>query len=66
MMGIEIQKMMVEKGLKKKDLAERCGWTGANLYNKLKRDNFSEAELRALAEALNCNLKIEFVPKDEK
>lgn len=64
MMAIEIQKLMIEKGLKKGQLAERCGWTQANLYNKMKRDNFPEDDLRTIAEALGCELKIEFIPKE--
>ena len=31
----------------------------------MKRDNFSENELRSIAEALDCELKIEFVPKSD-
>ena len=65
MMAKEITKMMIDKDLKKGQLAERCGWTQSNLYNKMKRDNFSEDELRIIAEALGCKLKIEFIPKGD-
>lgn len=65
MMSKEIQKMIIDKDIKKGELAERCGWTPSNLYNKMKRDNFSENELRSIAEALDCELKIEFVPKSD-
>lgn len=63
MMAIDIQKVMIEKGIKKGELAERCGWTASNLYNKMKRDNFSEAELKTIATALNCDLEIKLVNK---
>ena len=63
MMAIDIQKIMIEKGIKKGELAERCGWTASNLYNKMKRDNFSEAELKTIATALNCDLEIKLVNK---
>lgn len=63
MMAKEINKMMIDKEIKKGQLAERCGWTQSNLYNKMKRDNFSEEELHTIAEALGCELKIEFIPK---
>ena len=66
MMAKEINKMMIDKELKKGELADRCGWTASNLYNKMKRDNFSEEELRTIAAALGCDLKIEFIPKDVK
>ena len=64
MMAIEIQKIMLDKGLKKKEVADRCGWTQANFGNKLKRDNFSERELNTIATALDMNLEIKFVDKD--
>lgn len=63
MMAIDIQKIMIEKGIKKGELAERCGWTASNLYNKMKRDNFSEAELKTIATALNCDLEIKLISK---
>lgn len=31
-----------------KELSEKLGYKGANLYNKLDRDNFSEKELLIL------------------
>ncbi len=65
MMAIEIQKIMLDKGLKKKDIADRCGWTQSNMYNKMKRDNFSEEELRKIADALGCTLQINFIDKKE-
>lgn len=63
MMAKEINKMMIDKDLKKGELAKRCGWTPSNLYNKMKRDNFSEQELKTIADALQCDLHIEFIPK---
>ncbi len=34
-----------------------------NLSQKIKRDNFSEKELQAIAKALDCELRIDFVDK---
>jgi hypothetical protein len=31
-----------------------------NLYNRLKRDNFTEADLRRIAEVLNCTFEAGF------
>lgn len=64
MIAKEINKLMIDKDIKKGELAKSCGWTASNLYNKMKRDNFSEGELRLIAEALDCELKIEFIPKN--
>lgn len=64
MMAKEIQKLMIEKDINKGQMAERCGWSTSNLYNKMKRDNFSEEELRIMANALECDLKFEFTPRE--
>ena len=64
MMALEIQKIMLEKGLKKKDVADRCGWTPSNMWNKMKRDNFSEEELQKIADAIGCTLEIRFIDKE--
>lgn len=64
MMSIEIQKMMLDKGYKKVDIATRCGWSQSNFGNKLKRDNFTEKELEAIATALGMKLEIKFLDKE--
>ena len=64
MMAIEIQKLIIEKGMKKKDLADRCGWTSSNLWSKIKRDNFTEEELQKIADALGYTLEIKFINKE--
>ena len=38
-----------------KQLSEKLGYKGNNLYNKLDRDNLCEKELRAIANALDCD-----------
>ena len=45
-------------------LAEMIGTTRSNLSNKLSRDNFSEKELTEIAEALNCDLDMNFTLRD--
>ncbi len=63
MMSNEIQKMLIDRNMKKSDLAAKCGWTASNLGAKLKRDNFTENELLQIAEALNCDLSISLKEK---
>lgn len=58
-----IKKLLVDKDLNTVDLSKRLGCGTANLYNKYKRNNFSVKELEEIANALNCDLKIEFVDK---
>lgn len=45
-------------------LARAMGVSPQNLHNKLKRDNLTEKDLLAIAEALNCTLEINFTFND--
>ena len=46
------------------ELARRMGVSPQNLHNKMKRDNFTESDLAQIAEALNCELSINFTIKE--
>lgn len=46
-------------------LADATGQSRQNLSNKLKRNNFSEKELKQIANALDCDLEILFVSKND-
>ena len=43
------------------ELARRLGTTPQNFNNKMKRDNFTETDLREIADALGLKLEISFV-----
>ena len=61
----QIRIMLVKSGnISESELARRLGISPQNLHNKMKRDNFTEADLREIANALNCNLKIQFISKE--
>ena len=47
-MALKIRTILLERDMSIKELSEKLGYKGANLYNKLDRDNFSEKELRAI------------------
>lgn len=47
-------------------LSKRIGISLQNLSNKKIRDNFSEAEMRQIADALDMELVIKLVPRDEQ
>ena len=58
----QIRIMLVKSGnISESELARRLGISPQNLHNKMKRDNFTESDLREIANALNCNLKIQFI-----
>ena len=61
----QIRIMLVKSGnISESELASRLGISPQNLHNKMKRDNFTESDLREIANALNCNLKIQFISKE--
>ena len=63
-MAIKIKTILWERKMTIKELAGRIGTNGNNLSNKLSRDNFSEKELREIAEALDCDYNATFVMRD--
>lgn len=54
-MALKIRTILLERNMSIKELSENLGYKGANLYNKLKRDNLTEKELREIADILNCD-----------
>lgn len=56
----KIRLLLKRKGMTVTGLAESLETTRQNLTNKLNRNNFSENELKKIAEALGCSLILEF------
>lgn len=52
-----------ESGCTKTFIANKCGWTPQMLQNKFKLDNFREADMVKLADALGYELKLKLVRK---
>lgn len=48
------------------ELARRTGQSPQNLNNKYKRNVFKVSELEKIAEALDCDLRINFIDKNTK
>lgn len=63
-MTLKIKILLLQRGMTIKQLAEKLGTSGGNLSNKLSRDNFSEKELHAIADALNCDYEGIFTQRD--
>ena len=62
----KIRIQMVKSGIKTDaELANRCGWSKANFANRIKRGDFKESDLRKIADALGCDLDIEFVERSD-
>lgn len=61
----EIRIALVKRGnMSESELARRMGTTPQNLHNKFKRDNFTVSDLQSIAEALDCDLNIQFISKE--
>lgn len=60
----EIKRILLEKDISQAELASKLGISAPNLNAKLKRDKFKTFELRAIAEALDCDLRIQYIDKD--
>ena len=53
---------LVKRGnISEAELARRVGVSPQNFNNKMKRDNFTETDLREIADALGLKLEISFV-----
>ena len=64
MIAKKIKHIMIEKDISTKEVAERIGTSSSNISNKLRRDNFSEKEIREIAEALECDFDVIFTIRD--
>ena len=64
MVSKQIKVLLAYKEINAARLAEKLNCSQANISQKLKRDNFSENEMRQIAEILNCDLKISFIDRE--
>ena len=59
----EIKKILIEKDMLLKDLAEKLGVSYQNLYNKMQRNNFRVSELEEILYALGYDLILKFIKR---
>lgn len=62
--GEKIKVLMKRKGISMGDMADGTGQTRQNLSNKMKRDDFSESEIRKMAAVLGCTVNIQIIDAD--
>ena len=63
-MGEKIRVILKRRGMTVAQLADLTNQTRQNLSNKLTRDNFQEQDIKAIADALNCDYEAYLVMKD--
>ena len=66
MMSEKIELVLVKRKMSKSDLARELETSASNVYNKIKRDNWNEAELTRIAKVLNCTYEANFTLNDTK
>jgi len=57
----KIKILLVKKNLSAAELARMLNTRPSNIYNKFKRDNFSEKELHEIAKTLGCTYEGHFI-----
>ena len=60
----KVRVIMKRMNMSMGDMAEATGQTRQNPSNKMNRENFSEKEIRAMAEAMGCAVEIRFTLPD--
>ncbi|GHV07071.1 hypothetical protein FACS189485_16740 [Spirochaetia bacterium] len=64
-MAEKIRILLVKRGnIPEAELARRLGMSTTNWYNRMKRDNFTDKDLRKIADVLDCIFKAGFVLND--
>ncbi|MCP3764731.1 helix-turn-helix domain-containing protein [Domibacillus sp. A3M-37] len=63
-MSEKIKILLIKKGITATQLAEKLDTKPQNLYNKFKRDNFSEKELKEIAEVVGAKYEGFFFLED--
>lgn len=66
MQGKKIKSILIYKDSTITELAAKLNKSTQNLSNLLKKDNFRESELIDIADALNCDLEINFIDRDTR
>ncbi len=62
----KIKVILGRRNMTVSDLAKNLNTSRQNLTNKFSRNNFSEKELRQIAEAMNCSVDVLFTLNDTK
>ena len=60
----QIKRILAERDMQIKDLAELLNCTPENLYKKFKKDDWRESDIRKIAEVLNCDFVQEIRERD--
>lgn len=62
--GEKLKVLMDRKEITKAEMAEATGQSRQNLSNKLRRDNFTETEIRDMAKVLGYTINVQFLDEN--
>ena len=62
---IELQKIMIEKGIKKKELSDKISLSSSALTSRFNQDNISIDSLLEMCDGLDICMDISFSNKDD-
>lgn len=54
----KIEHVLLKRKMNKVELANALNVSSQNLYNKLKKDDFKESDMKKIADALDCKLNV--------
>lgn len=60
----KIKILLVKRKMSQMGLAKKLNTSAANIYGKMKRDNFSDKELAEIADALDCDFEAHFIMRE--
>ena len=63
--GNMIKKILIDKNVTQTEIAHRLNMSVSGFNSLLNRDNISLDKMLLIADALDCDLKIELVPKEK-
>ncbi len=63
-MSKKIKAVLLDRDMTIRELSDKLDYKGSYLYNKLSRDRLTEAELKKIADAMNCDYDGIFTYRD--
>lgn len=64
--ALQVREYLLKNNLKQKTIVDKLGLSKNAVSQALSRDNISLDKMLLIAEALDCDLKIELIPKKNK
>ena len=64
--ALQVREYLLKNNLKQKTIVDKLGLSKNAVSQALSRDNISLDKMLLIAEALDCDLKIELIPRKNK